>query len=157
MIFMRKFLLFILLILFPVCLAASTDNSDSGTGIEVKKEKNKVYIKETEIYPYLTVEQDPPIAAKRGFIKGDINETSIEASIKKLAAEYNLAGWIKKTPEGTFQFHLQGLPDNVKAAVAKIPACDPGSKIEGVDTKAAVVTKYLKGFKIIEAENRQGD
>ena len=154
---MRKFLLFLLLILFPISLAAATDNPDSGTGIEEKKEKNKVYIQESEIYPYMTIEQDPPIVAKRGFIKGDINEAGIEASIKKLAAEYNLAGWIKKTPEGTFQFHLQGLPVNVKAAVAKIPTCDPGSKIEGVDAKAAVVTKYLRGFKIIEPENRQGD
>jgi len=151
---MRKFLLFFLLILFPLCLAAENDNS---TGIEVKKEKNKVYIQESEIYPYMTVEQNPPIAAKRGFIKGDINEASIEASMRKLAAEYNLAGWIRKTPEGTFQFHLQGLPDKLKAAVDKIPACDPGSRIDSVDAKAAVVTKYLRGFKIIEAENRQGD
>lgn len=154
---MRKFLLFFLLILFPFGLAAEADNPDNGTGIEVKKEKNKVYIQESEIYPYMTVEQDPPIAAKRGFIKGDINEAGIEASMKKLAAEYNLAGWIKKTPEGTFQFHLQGLPDNVKAAIDKIPACDSSSRIEGVDSKAAVVTKYLRGFKVIEAENRQGD
>ncbi|HEY9159560.1 MAG TPA: acylphosphatase [Desulfomonilia bacterium] len=154
---MRKFLLFLLLTLYPFCLSAESENPDSGTGIEVKKEKNKVYIQESEIYPYMTIEQDPPIAARRGFIKGDINEASIEASMKKLAAEYNLAGWIKKTPEGTFQFHLQGLPDNVKAAIEKIPTCDPGSKIEGVDSKAAVVTKYMRGFKTIEAENRQGD
>jgi acylphosphatase len=154
---MRKFLLFLLLILFPLSLAAETDSPNSGTGIEVKKEKNKVYIQESEIYPYMTVEQDPPIAAKRGFIKGDINEVGIEASMKKLAAEYNLAGWIRKTQQGTFQFHLQGLPDNVKAAIEKIPACDPSSRIEGVDTKTAVVTKYMRGFKKIEPENRQGD
>ncbi len=154
---MRNFLLFFLLILFPLCLAAESDTPDSGSGIEVKKEKNKVYIQESEIYPYMTVEQDPPIAAKRGFIKGDINEASIEASMKKLTAEYKLAGWIRKTPDGTFQFHLQGLPDNVKAAVSKIPACDPSSRIEGVDSKTAVVTKYMRGFKVIEAENRQGD
>lgn len=146
-----------MLILFPLSLAAAADNSDSGTGIEVKKEKNKVYIQESEIYPYMTIEQEPPIIAKRGFIKGTIDETSLEASIKKLAAEYNLAGWIKKTPDGTFQFHLQGLPDNVKSAISKIQTCDPGSRIEGVDAKAAVVTKYLIGFKIIEPENRQGD
>ncbi len=154
---MRNFLLFFLLILFPFCLAAESDTPDSGTGIEVKKEKNKVYIQESDIHPYMTIEQDPPIAAKRGFITGDINEASIEASMKKLASEYNLAGWIRKTPDGTFQFHLQGLPDNVKAAVEKIPACDPSSRIEGVDSKAAVVTKYMRGFKTIEAENRQGD
>ncbi len=37
----------------------------------------------------------------------------------------------EKLLKGLSQFHLQGLPENVKAAVAaKIPQCDPASKIE---------------------------
>jgi acylphosphatase len=154
---MRKYLLFVLLILFPLCLLASADNPENETGIEVKKEKGKVYIKESESYPYMTIEQNPPFAAIRGFIKGNINDASLAASMTRLTTEYNLAGWIRKTSEGSVQFHLQGLPDNVKTALAKIPQCDPASKIENVDSKAAVVTKYLRGFKIIDGENKQGD
>jgi acylphosphatase len=154
---MRKYLFIILLILFPLHLFALDDSSEAGTEIDIKKEKDKVYIKEGVIYPYTTIEQTPPVAAVRGFIKGNINDASLSTSMTKLASEYNLAGWIRKTPEGLVQFHLQGLPDKVKAAVAKIPQCDPASKIDNVDSKAAFVTKYMKGFKIIDGENQQGD
>jgi acylphosphatase len=156
-ILMRKHFLFVLLVLFPVCLLASGDNSENEAETGIKKEKGKVYIKESEIYPYITIEQNPPVAAIRGFIKGNINDASLTAYMTKLAGEYNLAGWMRKTPEGSIQFHLQGLPENVKTAVTKIPICDPASKIETVESKTAVVTKYMKGFKTIDAENQKGD
>jgi acylphosphatase len=74
-----------------------------------------------------------------------------------IAAEYNLAGWIKKTPEGSFRFHLEGDPEKLKEAVAKIPSCDKESKIENVESKTAVPTKYLKGFKVINNNDLQGN
>lgn len=150
---MKKYLLIFLLILIPMHLSASNEVPDSGNDLDLKKEPGKVYIKEGEEYPFMTVEQNPSVYAVRGFITGDINEKGLISSMTKLAKEYNLAGWIRKSPEGGYQFHLQGLPDNVKAAVAGIPGCDPSSKIVDVDSRVAVVTKYLKTFRKIESEN----
>ena len=96
--------------------------------------------------------EPPPVYAVRGNISGSINDESMVAAMTSLAKEYNLAGWIKKLPDGTMRFHLQGLQKSVKEAVAKIPQCDPGSKITNVETKDAAVTKpmYMSGFKRIE-------
>jgi len=97
--------------------------------------------------------EPPPVYSIEGNINGEINDASMVAAMTSLAKEYNLAGWIKKLPDGTMRFHLQGLQKNVKEAIAKIPQCDPGSKVSSVDTKPAyTVNKNIHDFKNIENE-----
>jgi acylphosphatase len=147
---------FFMLASYPLYAAENPDKSSGAeTGISINK--GKTHIKDEEIYPYLIIEQNPPLAAVRGYIFGNVKEDSLKTAMTGLSAEYNLAGWIRKTPEGSFQFHLEGDPEKLKEAVAKIPTCDRESKIEKVESKTAVPTKYIKGFKIIGNEDRQGD
>ena len=147
---------FFMLASYPLYAAENPDKgSGAKTGIFV--DQGKTHIKDEEIYPYLIIEQPPPLAAVRGFIYGDVKDDSLKAAMTGIAAEYNLAGWIRKTPEGSFQFHLEGDPEKLKEAVAKIPYCDKESKIEKVESKTAVPTKYIKGFKTLYNNDKQGD
>jgi acylphosphatase len=140
---------FLMLALYPL-YAADNPPKSSGAETGISVDQGKTHIKEEEIYPYLTIEQNPPLAAVRGYIYGNVKEDSLIVAMTGLSAEYNLAGWIRKTPEGSFQFHLEGDPEKLKEAVAKIPSWDKESKIEKVESKTAVPTKYIKGFKTIQ-------
>jgi len=142
----------ILFLLFPAISAAQNDNEttpESG----VKMQTGRTSIQQEELYPYIIIDQEPSLAASRGSIKGDINEQSLFSSMSGLVSEYELAGWIKKTPEGIYRFHLEGNPDKLKTAVAKIQTCDKNSRIDEVQSRTAVPTKYIKGFKVLESTN----
>jgi acylphosphatase len=140
---------FFILAAYPL-FAADNQTKSSGAETGISVDQGKTHIKDEVIYPYLVIEQNPPLDAVRGHIYGNVKEDSLIAAMTSLVAEYNLAGWIRKTPEGSFQFHLEGDPEKLKEAVAKIPSCDRESKIEKVESKTAVPTKYIKGFKTIQ-------
>jgi acylphosphatase len=150
---MKRYIPIIILILFFPAMSAAQKDDETTPDSGVKMQTGKSSIQEEELYPYIIIEQEPPLAASRGSISGDIDGQSLVSSMSGLVSEYGLAGWIKKNTDGTYRFHLEGDPDKLKEALSKIQSSDKKSRIDDVQSRTAVPTKYIKGFKVLESDN----
>ena len=80
-------------------------------------------------------------------VSGRVQGVFFRDSIRRLAEEHGVAGWVRNTWDGTVEAVLEGEPDAVDRLVGFCREGPPGARVENVDVSAET-PEGLSGFRV---------
>jgi acylphosphatase len=87
------------------------------------------------------------VVRKRVVVHGRVQGVFFRDTIRRLADEHRVAGWVRNTWEGTVEAAFEGESDAVDALVAFCRDGPPGARVERVDAHDEA-PEDAKGFRV---------
>ncbi len=82
-------------------------------------------------------------------VSGKVQRVGYRDFVEKLAREFRLTGWVKNRDEGTVELVLQGIPDNLKAAVEFLNQGSVLSKVDSMSVDWRTPKEQFDTFKVL--------
>ena len=73
------------------------------------------------------------VVRRRVVVHGRVQGVFFRDSVRRLAVEHGVAGWVRNTWDGTVEAVFEGAPDDVELLVDYCRDGPPGAKVERVD------------------------
>jgi acylphosphatase len=80
-------------------------------------------------------------------VSGRVQGVFFRDSIRRLAEQHGVAGWVRNTWDGTVEAVFEGEPDEVDRLVEFCRDGPPGARVENVDVSAEA-PEGLSGFRV---------
>ncbi|MDI6642099.1 MAG: acylphosphatase [Elusimicrobiota bacterium] len=68
-------------------------------------------------------------------ISGEVQGIGYRYFAKRLAAQYNIAGWVRNNYDGTVEFDIEGEKNNIEEYIEKLKKEHPWATVISVDIK----------------------
>lgn len=90
------------------------------------------------------------MTAKQVFYAGRVQGVGFRYSTKRIAAGFDVTGWVKNLPDGRVELMAQALEaDELEAFLEDIQRSSLGSHIKGCEVQAVAAQPDLRGFSIM--------
>jgi len=89
-----------------------------------------------------------PAKALHIMVTGRVQGVWFRANTQKTAQALGLAGWVRNTPDGNVEIHVQGEKVSVNKLLSWCYKGPSGSRVDKVDFNETVADTYLDGFTI---------
>jgi acylphosphatase len=84
----------------------------------------------------------------RAHIRGRVQGVFFRATLRDVAEDLGLAGWVRNTPDGLVEAELQGAPPAVDKGLAFCREGPPGAHVEHVAVEDREAIPSARGFRI---------
>jgi len=81
-------------------------------------------------------------------IRGRVQGVWFRASTQETARQLKIKGWVRNTPEGNVEAHIQGEESSVEKMLSWCSQGPPGAGVEGIDVSEASPNEEYKAFNI---------
>jgi acylphosphatase len=86
--------------------------------------------------------------AFRLIISGRVQGVWFRASTREVAQRLGVIGWVRNTPDGSVETHIQGDDEAVEQMLAWCRQGPPGARVDYVDISEAFVQEEFRSFSI---------
>ena len=80
-------------------------------------------------------------------MSGRVQGVFFRDSVRRLAAQHDVAGWVRNTWDGTVEAVFEGEPEEVDRLVGFCREGPPGARVENVDVSTET-PEGLSGFRV---------
>jgi acylphosphatase len=87
------------------------------------------------------------VIARRIVVSGRVQGVFFRDTMRRIAGEHGVAGWVRNRDDGTVEAHLEGEPAAVDAVVAWARSGPPRAEVSGVEA-GDVPPEGLGGFAV---------
>jgi acylphosphatase len=87
--------------------------------------------------------------AVHAMIRGRVQGVWFRASTMEQAQLLGVAGWVRNTPNGTVEVHMQGDDGAVENLLAWCRQGPPGARVDRVDADEVQPEQTIRGFRIL--------
>ncbi len=81
-------------------------------------------------------------------IHGRVQGVWFRASTQETAHQLKIKGWVRNTPEGNVEAHIQGEESLVEKMLSWCSQGPPGARVESIDVSEASPNEEYKAFNI---------
>lgn len=88
-----------------------------------------------------------PVYAAHIRVRGLVQGVSFRASLARVASEHGVKGWVKNTPDGSVEAHVEGDKEAVLQVLGWARRGPPRARVDRIDM-ASVEPREYHGFRI---------